>query len=575
MAGDDPETVTRERVEGERARISAAPDFVRAPVMRRLLDYLVAETLAGRGDTLKAYAVAVDGLGRAEDFDAQADSYPRVQVGRLRRMLDAFYARDGVVDDFRFNIPPGQYRVFFDPADASTNVAAEVVTGSETEPGDDSPKSSLSRWPWFAVLVAIVVVMLIGGALSLRDGGADATTSELTLPPVLRLAAIKTTPSMQATGQAVDATLVDGLRRSWLIRLHDERDSKVKEIALPRARRDALPSYRLTGEIGGTTKPQLQLRLANASTGQVLWSSQIDLPSDPAELRETLSPAMSELVQAYGVIATDERAVEGDRFAPGQRCVLEFDRYRRDRSKPVFTLLTRCLDRTLELDPGHAMALAAKSFIELDKSLYRFEPNAPDTARTAFALARRGVAADPYNAFTQLALGRAAQYSVGCGLTVRSVRQAIGLNPFDADLLGVSGVLLLNCGQPDGEALLRRSIALDANAPTPIRSWLIYAALDRGDVADAQGQLEDMPAPAAAGEGPAALLRATVAASAGNVGEARQIWARLWQLDPQIARDPNSLYERQNLPKAYRERSLAALVRAGLIPPASRPVATP
>ena len=89
--------------------ITATPEFRRAPVMTRLLDYLARETLAGRGEQLKAYAVAVDGLGRSPDFDAQGDSYPRVQVGRLRKMLSEYYARHP--RDVRLAVPQGGYRV--------------------------------------------------------------------------------------------------------------------------------------------------------------------------------------------------------------------------------------------------------------------------------------------------------------------------------------------------------------------------------------------------------------------------------------------------------------------------------
>jgi hypothetical protein len=41
------------------AAINASAEFVRAPVMRHLLGYLVDETVAGRGDRLKAYSVAI------------------------------------------------------------------------------------------------------------------------------------------------------------------------------------------------------------------------------------------------------------------------------------------------------------------------------------------------------------------------------------------------------------------------------------------------------------------------------------------------------------------------------------
>ncbi len=87
-------------LQGELALVIQSPEFMRSPVLRRLLEYLVAQTLAGNGKRLKAYQIAVEGLGRDDSFDPQSDSYPRVQVGRLRKMLDMHYAV----------LPPGQAR---------------------------------------------------------------------------------------------------------------------------------------------------------------------------------------------------------------------------------------------------------------------------------------------------------------------------------------------------------------------------------------------------------------------------------------------------------------------------------
>ncbi|MEN9392683.1 MAG: hypothetical protein RLZZ104_1026, partial [Pseudomonadota bacterium] len=87
----------------------ASSMFRKSPKLSQLLAYLVGATLRGEGETLKSYTVAVDGLGRAADFDAQADSYPRVQVMRLRNFLSSFYARYEPVGELCIYILPGSY----------------------------------------------------------------------------------------------------------------------------------------------------------------------------------------------------------------------------------------------------------------------------------------------------------------------------------------------------------------------------------------------------------------------------------------------------------------------------------
>lgn len=109
-----PVTGGRDDIRQEVERLFDSPQFARAPVMRALLSYLVEQSLAGNGDRLKAYTIAVDALGRAPSFDAQANSYPRVQVGRLRALLADYYAGNPGVGELRIAIPKGGYRVDFE-----------------------------------------------------------------------------------------------------------------------------------------------------------------------------------------------------------------------------------------------------------------------------------------------------------------------------------------------------------------------------------------------------------------------------------------------------------------------------
>lgn len=98
-------------LKAEQDRLIASGHLSNAPTLVRLLQFLVEQTLAGRGDQLKSYSVAVDGLGRDPSFDAQADSYPRVQILRLRKLLEAYYARHGTADRLCIYLKTGSYRV--------------------------------------------------------------------------------------------------------------------------------------------------------------------------------------------------------------------------------------------------------------------------------------------------------------------------------------------------------------------------------------------------------------------------------------------------------------------------------
>ena len=90
------------------------PVFERSPTQSRLLKYLCGETIIGRGKPSQ-FSVAVDGLGRPEDYDLNSDSYPRVQISRLRRSLANVYSRIDPLNELCVFIRKGEYRLYLAP----------------------------------------------------------------------------------------------------------------------------------------------------------------------------------------------------------------------------------------------------------------------------------------------------------------------------------------------------------------------------------------------------------------------------------------------------------------------------
>ena len=82
-------------VRTELALILTSTAFDASPRNRQFLRYVVEETLSGRADRIKAYAIATAVFGRQADFDPQVDSIVRIEAGRLRRALERFYLMAG------------------------------------------------------------------------------------------------------------------------------------------------------------------------------------------------------------------------------------------------------------------------------------------------------------------------------------------------------------------------------------------------------------------------------------------------------------------------------------------------
>jgi len=545
---------SEDRVHTEVRRIAAAPDFARAPVMRRLLDFLVGETLAGRGELLKAYAVAVDGLGRPADFDAQADSYPRVQVGRLRRMLDAFYARDPNAGGIRLSIPQGRYRV-------------EFAEGGIAETGADIVPPPHWRAVHGALLVIGLLLMLALLVPAVRSQWPGAPRNlPIGTAPTLALAHLTADPAYDALEVDVDAILLDGLRRSWLVAV-------LPQFGVPAAHSAPRTIYALSGEISGGRTPVASLRLVRAATGEVLWTGQAQLPPERNQLHAVLDPLIAELIQPYGVIATDQRSLLTSPVAPGYPCQLKFDQYRRERTAALHAESRACAERTLAIEPSNAMALAASAHLTLDDELYRFAPGEGDTRARALVIARRAVAADPYSAFAHIVLARASRHTGGCPVAIRSARRAMVLNPNDPDLLAIAANQLYNCGDAGAEAAARRAIALDPSPPANFFMPLVFLALDHGDIAAARALTRQMvPGPNAI-PGYYDMVFAVVAAAAGDKPAAAAAWARLSRADPTLSHDPAAMFRRWSLSPRAEAKSLAYLRAVGLVAPVSPPAA--
>ncbi len=94
-------------------RVVASHHFSKSPQLANFLTFVINETLAGRGERIKAYNIAADALGRAANFDPQSDPIVRVEAGRLRRALAYYYADDGCDDPVVIDLPRGHYLPVF------------------------------------------------------------------------------------------------------------------------------------------------------------------------------------------------------------------------------------------------------------------------------------------------------------------------------------------------------------------------------------------------------------------------------------------------------------------------------
>lgn len=107
--------IDQEQVLSELERILASPGFRARKLIRAFLRYAVQETLAGRGNHLNQYSIAVHALGKPDDFSPVYNPVVRIEAGRLRKLLDDFYAIPSNQPPLMITMPKGTYQVAFTP----------------------------------------------------------------------------------------------------------------------------------------------------------------------------------------------------------------------------------------------------------------------------------------------------------------------------------------------------------------------------------------------------------------------------------------------------------------------------
>jgi Tetratricopeptide repeat len=114
----------RKAIREQLDRIVRSDPFVQSQRRRRFLEYIVHESLAGRGERLKGYSVALEVFDRPETFDPVADPIVRIEAGRLRDKLRSYYETDGINDRIRIDLPRGGYQPRITVRDTSGGLVA-------------------------------------------------------------------------------------------------------------------------------------------------------------------------------------------------------------------------------------------------------------------------------------------------------------------------------------------------------------------------------------------------------------------------------------------------------------------
>jgi len=513
------EPFSPEEIRAHVERICDSNAFRAAPKLSRVLRFLAEQTLSGDSNSIGQRLVAERALGIEGGAGATAIVAARMQIGRLRKHLEDYYAGEGREDPLRVEVPKRNYRLRFRPPPSA---APEVSPRARDRAGlvvaefHDLSASPESAW--------------LQGALTRECIVALGTYQGLSVSGPLPADAVA---SVMQGASRIDADFV------------------------------------LVGDV--RPEPQeahVSLRLLERGTGQQLWARGFSCPLTaagrlPAGDLPQLREAVDALADETGVVAC-----EGMRRSVASRpeCGSAYDT-KLAAWRFLMTGVPADLERAAvaaaglaEAVPDSPSALMHASMMQMAIHLGDSDPGAA-FPREILALAERAFSLAPADPWVQAHRG----FALWVGrepLVVEGICRSLDGRAGSPSFLGVLGSLMTVAAidLERGEALLTECLA---RAPQPLYWFCHHAALcgfRRGDLDAMQHRLARI----SVRTDPFSLvLRMVLACERGDLDAARRLGRTVLEVTPDFPRFGEVMLRRL-LHDEHVDAIAAALVPLGL-----------
>lgn len=483
----------RDAILAELDRLLAWSEIARSPQLARFLDYIVRNTLDGREQSIKAYAIAVDVFGRGAAFDPQVDPIVRVQARRLRGLLDQYYAGEGQAAQIEVRLPTGRYIPEFVTRQPDPSVADALPPAL----ADEAPKRHSSGVPpsWFALLALTLIIAVVAFLFSnwrpVPEAKPDLGGAQ---PPSVTILDFQ-----NLAGPGAGSPVAAGLALELVTDMEQFEDVDVRYGgSLASAAGDG-PStdFILTGVVRPDgTVVQYSAILTERRTGAVVWNHTISVSASQARNAEVLDMVSRSLSRQLGstrgplhVVARllVSAGIGLDERASTYLCRIMFDIYRETMTPDDAEQAVTCLDAVGETSQ-EAMILAMRASLVADYAspAVTLETNATNRFIAANQMIQRAIGIAPTSAFVweqkgwvETAMGKPEEAR-------RSFGSSLQLNPASADSLAAYARLLAFAGQLDDAERFASEAVRDTPQPPP---WYFgvpaLVALQGGNVTEA------------------------------------------------------------------------------------------
>ncbi|RWC41941.1 hypothetical protein [Mesorhizobium sp.] len=572
-------------------RLLASETFGRSERARKLLRYLVEREQAGEADKLKGFSIAMDVFGKDGDFDPSTDAVVRVQAGRLRELLQHYFANEGVAEPIRIAIPRGGYvpsyelnaiRLPAEPAPKKHTEAAAPLSGSLEEPGMAAPAVSLMspvvREPapsllrhlqFFWLAIALVIAML--GVLILRQGsgallaGSDAGSTIENAVATGSIAPWAPIESLPLVYIAVKTNSAEAARVAASLRAGLSGFDTVNFIG-----RDADgPPDPVTDAISfvfdvlpGPTAGDVTLELQSVATGRVLLSRNLTAAdSTPSTVEDSVAGILSSAVPASGTIYN---YIEQSGLQTGlTECLLLNDKYYLDQGAKTHEAAYRCLENLINRDAKSSLVYSELATLHLEAATDHYAYPAGATIEQAMSLARRAVQMGPTSPYAHRAYGYLNSRLGNSEESIRWMHKAYELNPYDLSMAAAYAYGLIFAGRyRDGTPILAHAAETSSAHPTWWDYGLFVGQFMAGDMNKAALASDALQATPTKSHYLAARLIGAKATGRNQL--AHELADEMTVKFPKFAADPRATFVERRYPADLIDRLVEALRAAGL-----------
>ena len=504
-------------------RIIHSGPFHQSQRRQRFLEYLVNETLAGRGARLKGYNIALEVFERPETFDPIVHPLVRIEAARLREKLREYYDADGKGDPIRIDLPKGSYtpHIEFRPSGTSDTLpdrpnGPHAVTQDQSpnlaktpaaivdDQASPAPARSDRRVRWQIIVPALVLIPMLGVASAwlTRDHWMPAPEAAREEPLVAEpsVPAVAVLPFTNLSGDPKQDYFSDGLTEDILTELSRARDLRVlarnttfqykgKAVDIGEVGRELNARYVLEGSIQRSSdRLRVTAQLIDAKTGTHIWADRYDREMADVFLvqDEIVNQIVGKIAGSYGAIERNE-ANSAARKSPNELQAYDLvlrarEAMQWDWTSETFSKARALLNEATTLDPSNSQARRELAYLAILGWIFRLDET-PVVPAQIVEQAAKAVELDPADARARMVAASAYFFTKQLDRFAREADQALVLAPYDAEIIATLACMISSAGDHErGVALAEKANALNPDAATGWYHSTVYtAAYLRGD----------------------------------------------------------------------------------------------